>query len=90
MDVPESKLLLVPQLHETFQAVDLTSAALIEELRRAIDVEDLTSQFEHTRRNRVARGGGYSEVYITHWRCHSQPNPIPVCRCIAFYITPTH
>ncbi len=89
MDAPGSKSLSAPQLLEAFQTVDPTSAALIEELRRAINVEDLTGQFEHTRRSLVARGG-YSEVYTTHWRCHAQPNLIPVCRCIASFITPAH
>src|SRR5260370_37064347 len=75
MDASVSKLLSVPQLPEASQTVDLTSPALIEELRGATDVEDLTGQFEHARRNRVARGG-YSEVYMAHWKCGTK---IPVC-----------
>ncbi len=73
--------LSAPQPCEAFQSLDPTLAALIEELRRATDVENLTGHFEHTHRSRVARGG-YSEVYITHWRRHMQPNLTPVCQCM--------
>src|SRR5258708_13572308 len=44
MDVPGSKPLWAPHLSETFQTVEPTSVALIEELRRAKDVEDLPGQ----------------------------------------------
>lgn len=71
VDAPVSKPLSAPKLPKAFQPVDLTSAALIEEIRHV--VEDLTGQFEHTRR--VTRGS-YSEVHIIHWRCHTQPNLI--------------
>src|SRR5258708_33107572 len=44
MDVPGSKPLSAPHLSETFQTLEPTSVAPIEELRRATDVEDLTGQ----------------------------------------------
>ena len=78
MDVPVFKPLLAPHLPKPFQPVDLTSPALIKELRQAMDVEDLAGQLEHTCHNQVARGG-YSKVYITQWRCRTAPNLIPVC-----------
>ncbi len=89
MDVPGSKPLLVPHPPEAFQTVDPTSAVLIKELRQTIDVEDLTSQFDHIHCSQHVRGG-YSDVYVTHWKHHTQPNLIPVCQCIGSYITPAH
>ena len=57
--------------------MDAASATLMGELRQVTDVEDLSGQFEHTRRKGVARGG-YSEVYMTHLRDHTHSNFIQV------------
>src|SRR5258708_7943067 len=89
MDVPGSKPFSAPHLPEAFQTVDPTSAVLIEELRRTIDVEDLTGQFDHIHRSRHARGG-YSDVYFHHRKRHTQPNLLPIIQSIESSITPAH
>ena len=83
VNVRGSKLPSSSQWPEPFRTlnqtspIDYTSAALIDELRQSKDFEDLTGQFVHTHRSRVARGG-YSEVHFTHWLGRTRTDFIPV------------
>ncbi len=75
--------------HSPNEPATLHLHTLIDELKQLTDVEDLSGQFEHTRRKGVARGG-YSEVYLTHLRDHTKSNLIPVSLSACFYITLSH
>src|SRR5258708_21631665 len=63
--------------------MDPSSSALIDGLRAATSVADLSGQIDHSSRRLVATGG-YSTVYTAGWKSPSSKIPLQVIPCRRF------